>query len=190
MLTIYGLVVFAGIFGGMLWANARRWRYLSRGYAGDIGVPIEKRSMQSVVLLGLGGFNSLNGIVTLGVHETGLSLRILLPFSLFHSPLFVPYGDIEGWKTSWYLNAPSAELEFSRAPLVKMVMPAEQAEWIQDFAGRKVIFHEEMSPAGSAGRGWRFLLLIYGAVSIGMLIWVFGHFLAVESWLISDVAVK
>ena len=101
MLTIFGLGVFGFLFFGMLWRTACRWRYLAECYAvAARGPSLESRGRQSVVLLGMGGFNSLKGIMTTSVHETGVSFRIMAPFSLFHSPFFVPYEHIQGWATT------------------------------------------------------------------------------------------
>lgn len=126
--TIFGLAFFAVLYGAIVWRHSMRWRYLADAYAGKSGQPVEARRMQSGVLIGLGEFESLYGILNISVHETGVGLRILLPYSLFRTPLFIPYSDVQGWVTTWYLNAPSTELSLRRAPDVKITMPAEQAE--------------------------------------------------------------
>lgn len=160
-MMIFGYGVFAAIFGGMWWVGARRWRYLSGSYAAvAASEPINKRSMQSVVLLGLGGFNTLHGITTIGLHKSGISLRILPPFSLFHAPLFIPFDDIHGWRTSWYLNAKSTELRFQDAPDVQMVMPLELAEWVQSGANGQMQLSENAPSDGNAGQGWRSFLVL------------------------------
>lgn len=169
MLSLFGMSVFLALFFGMLRATARRWRYLAQSYAKVPGPPLEKRHMQSAVLLGLSGFNSLKGILTVGVHQTGVSLRVLPPFSLFHDPLFIPYGDISGWRTSWYLDARSTELQFRKAHDVKMVVPAELAEWIGGFAGEKMKLRETSPPGGRAGRGWHAFTLAHAGMSLVML---------------------
>jgi len=178
MTTIFGIAVFVFIFGGMQRANARRWRHLAKFYAAKPPEPTHKRSMQSIVLLGLGGFNSLKGIVTIGAHKDGLSLRVLAPFALFHEPLFIPYSDIKGWGTSWYLDAPSTELEFRNVPDVKMVMPQEQAEWISGFAGHRMMVRDTAPPQGNAGRGWWAFALIHAAVAVVALGWLGVHWLS------------
>lgn len=172
MLSVFGMSVFVAIFGGMLWSNARRWRYLAKSYAATSPALIEKRSLQSVVLLGLGGYNSLKGIVTIGVHDDGVSLRVLAPFALFHVPLFIPYNDIRGWGTSWYVDARSSELTFRKAPDVQLVMPAEQAEWIGRFAGHKMLLRETPPPQGKAGQGWRAFALVHAGLGLGMVAWL------------------
>ena len=172
MLFIFGICVFVLIFGGILRANARRWRYLAKSYAAAAPAPIEKRSLQSVVLLGLGGYNSLKGIVTIGAHDDGVSLRVMTPFSLFHAPLFVPYSDIRGFGTSWYVDGRSSELTFRQAPDVKLVMPSEQAEWIAGFAGHRMLLRETPPPQGKAGQGWRAFALIHAGIGLGMVAWL------------------
>lgn len=170
MLSLFGYGVFHFLFFGALWRQACRWRYLAQSYAGAPDAAIETRTGQNAVLLGLGGYNSLAGILVIGAHKTGISLRLLKPFSLFHSPLFIPYSDIEGWTTSWYLNAPSVELAFRRAHEVKMIVPAEQAEWIAAASGsRSVRLHNIEAPEGPAGRGWHAFSLAHAIISAAML---------------------
>lgn len=177
MMTVFGLVVFAAIFGGMLRANAYRWRYLAKSYAAEAGPVLDARAMRSAVLIGLGAFNSLKGIVTIGIHKNGVSFRVMPIFSLFHEPLFVPYSDIQGWGTTWYLDARSSELAFRCAPNVKMVLPSEDAEWIRKHAGHKMTLRDVAPPQGNAGRGWHAVTVIHAFVSLAMLGWLAVHYL-------------
>ncbi len=172
MLSVFGYGVFFVLFFGMLHAKARRWRMLAAVYGGDGGPVREKRTMQSAVLLGIGGYNSLKGILTIGVHDRGVSLRVLPPFSLFHDALFIPYGDIRGWRTSWYLDVQSIELEFTGVPAIKMVVPADQAEFIGSFAGRKMTLSAAEPPQGKAGQGWRAFALVHAGLSLVMIAWL------------------
>jgi hypothetical protein len=172
MLSVFGFCVFAALFGGALWRQACRWRHLAEVYSGHDDRPLETRTMQSAVLMGLGGYNALQGILQIGVHETGISLRVMPVFSLFHAPLFIPYGDIRGWTTSWYLNAPSIELEFRRTPAVKMIVPAEQAEWMKSRSSGSFRLHASAPPDGMAGRGWHAFTLVHVGVSAVMVMWL------------------
>lgn len=172
MLSLFGYSVFLFLFFGALWQQACRWRYLSRRYAGKAERPLSERKWQYGVLIGLGGFNSLKGILNLRAHETGLTLRVVAPFSLFHDPLFIPYRDIEGWAATWYLNAPSIELAFRQAPDVKMIVPADTAEWIATSAGRQVRIYNVEPPDGNAGRGWHAFTIANMSVSLVMLAFV------------------
>jgi len=183
MMTIFGFAVFIFIYGGMQRANARRWRHLAQVYAATADERAHnhsshKRSMQSIVLLGLGGFNSLKGIVTIAAHKDGVSLRVMAPFSLFHAPLFIPYRDIQGWSTSWYLDAPSTELGFRRVPDVKMVMSQDQAEWIRGFAGQQMVVRDTAPPQGKAGQGWRAFALVHAVIVVAGIGWLGVHWLS------------
>jgi len=65
--------------------------------------------MQSAVLYGhWAAFNSYNGFVTIGVHQTRLALKVMPIFSLFHWPLFIPFSEIKGWQQTWYLDPSSS----------------------------------------------------------------------------------
>jgi len=178
VLSVFGSVVFALLYGGMLWAKAYRWRYLAKSYAAQAGPVIDKRNMRSAVLIGLGAFNSFKGIITIGVHENGASFRVMPIFSLFHEPLFVPYSDIRGWRATWYLDARSSELEFGRSPEVKMVLPQEDAEWIRSHAGHKMRLRDDRPPQqGNASRGWHAFTVLHAAASLAMLLWLSAYFL-------------
>ena len=179
MLTLIGLGSFVFFFGGALWRNSYRWRYLAESYAADGERPIEERTMQSAVLVDGYGFNSLKGILKIGLHAKGVSLRVMKPFSLFHAPLFIPYGDIQGWETSWYLDASSTELEFARSPKLKVVMSEDQARWIQSYSGRDMKLAEKGRPSESPVPIWNVFALIGAGASMGMLallgwIWITG----------------
>jgi hypothetical protein len=157
--TIFGLAVFVFLYAGVIWRTSFRWRYLADTYAGDGGPPIETRRMRGAVLIGPVAFESLHGIINISAHQTGVGMRMMLPFSLFRKPLFIPYGDIEGWETTWYLDAPSTELSFRRAPDVKVVISRELAEWLAGFSGRQLTLNDVPPPQGKAGQGWRAFVL-------------------------------
>lgn len=175
-MIFFGLAIVVTIMGGMMYANSRRWRYLSSAYANSDGKFIEKRTMQDAVLVGLGGFNTIKGILTIGVSSQGVSLRMLKPFSLFHTPMFIPYSDIRGWKTTWYLNAKSTELELLNAPDVKIIMPTEQVSWIRELVSEKMSLSDASPPEGNAGRGAHLFAKIHAIIGIAMaasIIWFF-----------------
>jgi hypothetical protein len=167
--TIIGLAFFAFLYIGIIWRHSFRWRYLADFYAGDGGPPIETRRLQGVVLIGPVAYESLHRIVHVSAHKTGIGLRMMLPFSLFRTPLFIPFGDIEGWATTWYLDAPSSELSLRRAPDVKVVISQELAQWLAGYSGRKFTLHDVPPPQGKAGQGWRrFVLGVLIYMAIGM----------------------
>ncbi len=176
MLHVFGFVFVAVFLGGVYRATARRWRYLAQSYAGDRGPVLANRHMRSVVLIGLGAFNSLKGIVTIGVHKDGVSFRVMPLFSLFHKPLFVPYRDISAWDTTWYINSPSSELHFRRAPDVKMVLPAEDVAWIKAHSGHTMVLQNTRPPQGQAGRRWHALIVGQAVLSIAVVVGVLTYY--------------
>ncbi|MEQ8825379.1 MAG: hypothetical protein RIC14_13500 [Filomicrobium sp.] len=128
--------------------------------------------MQSVVLYGQVGYNSLKGILSIGVHNDGVSFRVMAPFALFHEPLFIPYREIRGWNTSWYLDSRSVELEFASAPDIKMIMPVEQVEWIKSYSNQRMAVSSNTHPAGEGASGWHAFAVVSAGVSLVMLIWL------------------
>ncbi len=162
MLTLIGIVFFALTFAAMMRTRAYYWRELAQRYAKEAGPARDERSMRTVVLIGQGAVQSHKGCVTVGAHATGVSFRIGFPIlSMFCQPLFIPYRDISGWGTTWYLNARSSELHFRQAPAVKMVLPTEEAEWIRQHAGGTVMPLRDVSPPqGRAGQGWRAFFIL------------------------------
>lgn len=177
MSMVFGWVVFALLYGGILWATSRRWRYLARSYASDAGPALNKRTMRSAVLIGLGGIQSIKGIMTIAVHRNGVSFRMMRIFSLFHDPFFVPYSDISGWKTTWYLDARSSELQFRRAPDVKVVLPEEEAVWIRAYANGQMMLRDVNPPHGNAGRGWYAFSVGHAVLSLVMIFGISAYLL-------------
>lgn len=177
MLAFFGISVFVSILVGVLWSTSRHWRALAEHYASPDARSSEVRHMQNAVLIGLGSFKSLKGIVSIGVNDAGVSLRVMPLFSLFHEPLFIPHSDIQGWSTSWYLDGESTELQFRSTPDIKMVVPTETAEWIKGYAGHQMVLKSIEPPSGKAGQGWRLLLLVHASMALMMLGWLAHMFL-------------
>lgn len=165
-----------GVFGGSLYLvyfrDAHYWRYLGKFYEAPWRRPIETRYFQHAVAYGEGiASKSYNGLLTIGVHELGLALRILPPFSFFHKPLFIPYAEIKGWQQHWYLNAKSYELEFKSAPDVKLVMPASQIAWLQEKSRGQISVAGERSPHRQRPNIWYAVLVIQGLMALGILMY-------------------
>ncbi len=146
----FGLSVFAGLMAFMLYRSSYRWRYLAERYGPPASGPVAEKQFQNAVLYGHGpAYNSYNGIVTIGVLNDGVVLRLFRPFSIFHKPLFIPFKDIQGWKQRWYLNAPSVELEFASAPDVKILMPKDQVSWLGETMGAPISLSDDTPPENS-----------------------------------------
>lgn len=136
LLGAFGLFVAAGLYGGLMYRNSERWRLLATAYGRDWEPAPAVRHMREAVLYGgLPAFQTYKGILSVGVFPDGIAMKIMLPFGVFHPPIFVPFSDITGWQQDWYLNAASVELTFEKCPDIKILMPTSQIEWVREVAG-------------------------------------------------------
>lgn len=165
-LLAMGLSVFGGSLAIVLWRNAIDWRYLAGIYPSLRSRAIEARHMQNAVSYGVGGASrSYNGILTIERHDTGVALRILPPFSIFHAPIFIPFTDIIGWNQQWYLNSKSVEIEFLRAPNVKFVMPLSQIEWLYEGSKGQFELTDKCSPYQQRPVIWYTIIIAMGILT-------------------------
>ncbi|MGE0182769.1 MAG: hypothetical protein AB7F91_07870 [Parvularculaceae bacterium] len=162
----FGLVFVIALLGFIYRRDAFRWRHLAEAYGGEWRRPLKTRWLGNVVLYGRGvAFVSYPGIVLLGVHEDGIALRVLPPFSFFNPPLFIPFSDIRAWKTFWYLKARSVELDFERAQGVQMVLPACDVRWISENANVSIDIADGSAPQSARPALWHALSL-FGSLSV------------------------
>ncbi len=170
----FGSGLAIGLFLFVYWRNAARWRLLARHYARDWGRPGETRTMQSGVMYGQGACNFYKGILKIGVDQNGVSLAIIRPFSFFYfcEPLFVTYSEIKGWQQQWYLDSKSVELEFARVPEVKMVMPADQVQWMRKRSGLQMTVRAEPTPHKDKPVFWYYFMILQGGLALGVVAWI------------------
>jgi hypothetical protein len=175
-----GLGVAFGAAYLIYFRDAHFWRYLAENYQRPWQRPLAIRRFQHAVAYGIGPVSkSYNSILTIGLHDDGIALSVIPPFSFFHKPLFIPFADITGWKQIWYLNAKSFELGFAKAPEVKLVMPASQVEWIGAFSqGQMQVVHEH-SPHGKRPNVWYAIILLQGIMGVCFLLYI------LQSWMTS-----
>ncbi len=112
--------------------HAIHWNRIAARYAADVSLPtIAERKLQSIILAGGSvAFACYKGIATDGVTEDGLTLRLLPPWSVFHSPLCIPLDDIPVKPTSWYLNSSSYKLSFVGVADIEITPDGELIDWI------------------------------------------------------------
>lgn len=167
---LIGLGVAFGAVGFIYFRDSHMWRYLEESYGRPWQRPIEARRFQHAVAYGRGiASRSYNGLLTIGVHEQGIALRIVPPFSIFQKPLFIPFADIKGWKQIWYLNSKSYELEFESAPEVKLVMPASQISWLQEASRGQFAVFNQHSPHKQRPNLWYVIIIIQALMALGLL---------------------
>lgn len=126
--------------------NARRWTRLARAYPavdsvdGDATDGVSKRTMQTVILVaGNIGWNSYKGIATVSVTREGIMLKLMPPFSLFHPPLLIPYGDCHIEPKRWYLIGKTVQYTLREVSDVKMIIHEDLQEWIESQAASLAI---------------------------------------------------
>ncbi|MEL7429576.1 MAG: hypothetical protein AAFN43_06215 [Pseudomonadota bacterium] len=176
--TLAGFALVVGLLYFIYHRSAFRWQYLAKSYARPWGKPLEIKHMQSVVLYGMrAGGNIHRGIVTIGIEKDGVAFKPLWFLAPFHEPLFIPYSDIRGWGQQWYLDDKSVELEFARAPEVKLLMAASEFKWIREFAGNRANITDARSPNNAKPEFFYWFSLIVGLLSLGFGLVVVGSLL-------------
>lgn len=132
ILSLFGYSVFVGLMYGVWKANARRWTRLAAAYRAPDGITCAaERSMQTVILVGgQVGWNSYKGIVTVGVTEEGILLRVMRPFSAFHPPLLIPYGAMQIKPRKWYLAGKTSEITLRKVDNVQVIIHDETLQWV------------------------------------------------------------
>jgi hypothetical protein len=169
--AIPGLAVAGGLLCFVYKRNAGLWDKLAEVYAREWREgPDERRFQSAVAYTGGKTFVSYKGFLVISLHGDGFAIKPMNLFSLFHKPLFIPYADVEGWRTQWYLDSKSIELTFAKAPAVKLVMPEEQVQWI---AGRGAItVRDAQTPHEAKPHFWYWLVIVNGVLGLGVLAYV------------------
>lgn len=132
--NVFGTGIAVGLFFAVWKANARRWGRLARAYEASNCSELvnDARRMQTVILTGGDiGWNSYKGITTVAVSSDGLVFRIMIPFSMFHPTLLVPFREISVAPAKWYLIGKSFRLTFAGVENVQMIIDDKLMEWIE-----------------------------------------------------------
>lgn len=136
MSSIFTAVFFAGALYGAFWSQNSRWRRLASAYPPDRPrTPKAEKSLVTIILWG-GGFAFMKYFgVTVGVCDDGLSLRLVFPFSIGSSPVFLPFGEISIVRTSWFLNSGSFAIKTARGGF-EAIIDEEVLGWLQKQTNR------------------------------------------------------
>lgn len=165
--TLIGFA-FVGGFLAFMWKRmAFRWDYLATHFGQPWTNPPAFKLMQNGIIYGLGGVSqSYSGILSIGVFANGIGFKVVQPFGLFHTPLFVPFDQIKAWNQDWYINADSVELEFPNAPEVKIIMPKDQIDWIHEQSRGGLAMPMDASPNQTDIGLWKALAGFYIGMTI------------------------
>lgn len=114
---VFFVAVWCGALG--LVSLVSGWRSLAKHYRGEPASVVER------VTFGSGQIGLLrahyNNSLSVSVGPSGVGLKVLLPFRLFHPPLLVPWSDIEGcerWKTFGLFDRTRLRLVGGAPPIV------------------------------------------------------------------------
>ncbi len=142
-LNLIGYGVLAALLYTISRCNARRWNRLALVYRAPDQLQIDPsrnnacRTMQTVILVGGNvGWNSYNGLITVSVTEQGLLLQLMRPFSAFHSPLLIPFGEIQIEPKRWCLIGKTFQLTLKRVSDVQIIVHDDLLKWIELQASR------------------------------------------------------
>lgn len=142
---IFGYGVFIGLMYGIWKCNARRWTRLARVYgATDTSAfdtaDCDSKRMQTVILTGGDvGWNSYKGIATVVLTRDGVLFQLMLPFSICHPPLLIPFRDIQVSPKRWYLFGKSFQLTLSGVNDVQVIVHDELIAWIEQQASQLAV---------------------------------------------------
>ena len=144
--TLLGAAVLSGILAFLLRANSRMWRIVASAYAANSPHPVLARKSFEQVLIAGSGLAFRNYVpLTVGVHEKGISLRLLPPFSLQCPPLFLPFSDMTCRRTDWFLSHDVFAIKLAEVD-VDIIVSHRLWTWMQSQCGL------ELSYARVAGR--------------------------------------
>lgn len=159
---VLGLVMVGGLLGFIYYRDAVDWRNLQTAYGRAWAPPVEKKSLQTMILYSEGRpAKSYKGLLTIGLYPDGIGIRPFIFLVPFQSPIFVPYSEIKGWKQKWFLDAASTELAFAKTPAMRVIMPTKQVEWILSLAQGAV----PISPDRPPTENWPWLTFSWAIIS-------------------------
>lgn len=150
--TISGFFALAFSFGVVAFIHKRHaeeWQMLAAVYGGARSNPQALKRFGHLVLYTDGApARAYNGLLSVETYSDGIGFKPLPLVMAFHDPIFVPYKDIQGWSQDWYINAKSVELQFTKAPDFRIIMPQSQLEWIKQESGRSLNISRDKPPHG------------------------------------------
>jgi hypothetical protein len=132
MTSPFTLVLFAGALYLVIRFQNIRWRLLVPTYASSAEKPAKAVKRFAVVVArgGMPFFTKYVG-VSIAIHDDGLGLRIVPPFSFGAPPLFLPFDEMTVRRTDWYLNSGSFSIRMRRNAGVELIIDEELFSWIQ-----------------------------------------------------------
>ncbi|HYC53334.1 MAG TPA: hypothetical protein VEL28_00120 [Candidatus Binatia bacterium] len=124
-MTVIGAAVLAAILLYLVRTYSAHWRSVASRYAGTSRQSlIASKFPEHVVITGR-AFQSYVPL-TVGVHEDGLSLKLIWPLSLACPALLLPFEKVTCRQTGWFLNTRSFAL---RPALLDVDIVVDEKLW-------------------------------------------------------------
>lgn len=143
------------------------WAPLAKVYGRRWQKPLMKKRFANLVLYSEGRpARAYKGVVSIGLYIDGIALRPNQFLAPFHPPIFVPYGDINGWNQVWYIDGKSTELTFDKVPTSRLIMPRDQVEWMLSLDPGAASISSDKPPHGT--RPWASSLIALGMGAMGL----------------------
>lgn len=136
LLTAFGYAFVGGLLS-FLWYRVSqvRWHPLAKFYASDQTTPSKEKRFESMTIQVSGmAFHRYRAILAVGVYDSGITLRLLGPFSIFHPPLSIPFADLTVVERRWFLMR-AFQLTAAKASQLKITIFPHLYQWILDAAG-------------------------------------------------------
>ena len=139
--TLLGGLVFAAVMWWLAKAHSRLWRTVSADYpkrsnSSTIArrpldtIVITRRGTSGPVLTGNVDYRQYAGAL-IRVHDSSLSVSLLLPFNIFCAPIELPFDEMELRPTVWALWPEPFAVRMRRLPELDLVLARDTVQWIR-----------------------------------------------------------
>ncbi len=172
--TVTALVSLAlplALLAFIYWRNAVDWQAIEQAYHRPWQEPLQMKRLQTLLIYSDGRMTkSYKGLLTLAVYDDGIGMRMNPVLAPFHRPVFIPFSDISFWSQKWFIDAKSVELSFAKVPQMRIIMPAEQMDWVAQVSGDAVSMSPDRPPHGQWPYASFAIAVIFGVWAVGLII--------------------
>ena len=129
-----------GVFLYLTWTAARlhsaMWRRIADRYRGKSSAPPVARKIPETIVIAERGPTGPSGYrlyaaTAIAVHEDGLQLAQLAPFSVLGPPVFLPFSEMDLVQTSWALWREPMALRMRALPHDDIILARDTVQWIR-----------------------------------------------------------
>jgi hypothetical protein len=174
---LVALALLLGLLSFIYWRHAIDWQAIEQAYHRPWQEPMQMKRLQTLLLYSDGRMTkSYKGLLTLGLYRDGIGMRMNPVLVPFHRPVFIPFTDISGWTQKWFIDAKSVELSFAKVPHLRIIMPADQMDWVAGSSGGAVSISPEQPPHGKWPYASFAIAVIFGAWAVLLIVYLLFRF--------------